>query len=149
MIGYARAGYLHLFPALFQEVIIPQAVRDELLRGGNRPGAHEARENPPWLRTAVAPTNQTLANCLSRSLGQGESEAIALAELLGLPLILEDGDARKMARNYVATIVGSGTIVRSAVQEGLVTDGKTILASLQCVGYRLGPQVIAAILASL
>ena len=147
IIGYARANYIHLFPQLFEVVAIPEGVRDELLRGGDRPGAREARECP-WLQTEKAQLSQTFNECY-RTLGEGESQAIALAEIKGWPLFLEDGPARKIAVRYVPLIIGSGLLLKMALSQGLIPSARTVLQALADAKYRLGPKIIQEILVQL
>ena len=147
IIGYARANYIHLFPQIFQVVAIPEEVREELLRGGDRPGAREARECP-WLQMERAPFNKTYTDC-HRTLGKGESEAIALAEAKGWPLFLEDGPARKIAVNYVPLIIGSKSLLQMALAQGLIPDASTVIQALMQAKYRIGPKIIQEILKQL
>lgn len=145
IIGYARANLLHLFEALFDEVLIPQEVRDEILAGGSRPGSHEV-QHLRWIRTVPTSNRKTLEACRS-SLGLGESAAIALAEELNLPLLLEDGRARKLVTHYgVPVVIGSKTIVEMALESQLIPSGTEVLKGLTNQGYRIAPALIGEIL---
>ena len=78
---------VHLLPDLFERVIVPQAVRDELLAAGAPDKVKNWITNPPvWFEvqqvSAVDPS-------LNR-LGGGEREAITLAQGISAHLILID-----------------------------------------------------------
>lgn len=76
IIALALLDRLDILEALYGEVWIPQAVRDEIIAGADRPGAAELARSP-CIRVAVLadPTPVRLLSDLDR----GEAEVIALA----------------------------------------------------------------------
>lgn len=54
---------------------------------------------------------------------RGELEALALAMERGLPVLLEDGDALKVAKAAGLKFVGIGGLVLAAVRRGAVGRG--------------------------
>ena len=78
LISLARIGELEILRCLYGEILIPQAVWDEIVvEGEGRPGADEVRGSG-WIRCEPV-SNLHLARILRRELGAGEAEAIALA----------------------------------------------------------------------
>ena len=82
-------GQVDLLVRLFGEVVIPEAVRSELLK------SHTAL--PAWLR--VQPVlNRTQADLYAQSVDLGEAEAIALAqELRADHLLIDERKGRRLA----------------------------------------------------
>jgi predicted nucleic acid-binding protein len=79
-------GQIDLLPQLFQSVIIPVAVRNELLNENADNSIRKWIQNPPaWLDIQPAP--QPLLT-LPDSLGAGEREAISLAVSLQADLVI-------------------------------------------------------------
>ncbi|MGE0487763.1 MAG: hypothetical protein AB7S38_00965 [Vulcanimicrobiota bacterium] len=145
IIGYARTGYLHLLQGIFGEVLIPEQVEREILAGGDRPGAREIREFD-WIRTVAINNQRTFESCRAH-LGSGESAAIALAEELQLPLLLEDGAGRRTARTFkVPVVIGTKTVAEEALHQQLIPRASDLLEALRFQRYRLSKAVVNEIL---
>ena len=83
------AGAADLLPHLFQEVVIPAAVRDELPRSHSR--------LPSWLRVETV-MNQVQLRQFSQIVDSGEAEAIELAkELHADRLLMDERKGRRLA----------------------------------------------------
>src|SRR5205823_2843711 len=82
-------GAESLLAQLFTEVVIPSAVRDELIR------SHSSL--PPWLKVEVV-RNPTKAARFARTVDIGEAEAIELAlELHADRLLIDERKGRRLA----------------------------------------------------
>ena len=78
LIALARAGRLDLMQAIHSEIIVPDAVFNEItVAGAGEPGAHEVA-TANWIKRRPA-LNRQLVNALGLDLDAGEAEAIALA----------------------------------------------------------------------
>ncbi|MBI5595776.1 MAG: hypothetical protein HY928_06770 [Elusimicrobia bacterium] len=62
----------------------------------------------------------------SRPLHRGELEALALAMDRGIPVLLEDGDARKVAKAAGLKFVGIGGLVLAAARRSVVGRGEAL-----------------------
>jgi predicted nucleic acid-binding protein len=81
-------GHIELLPELFENVIIPSVVRDELLHPSAPEGVREWLEaSPGWLEIMTAPANDDPA---LQALDEGERSAIALGVSLPAEIILID-----------------------------------------------------------
>ena len=87
VLNLARIGRLELLPALYYQVIIPEAVYEELTvsKGALPPAIDLASE--PWL-TIATPKDQARVQRLREDLDPGEAEAIVLAIERGADLLL-------------------------------------------------------------
>jgi predicted nucleic acid-binding protein len=78
LINLARIGHLDLLRAVYGELVIPQAVWEEIVvEGAGQPGAEQVRQ-ANWIRVHTV-TNRPLVNALRQNLDAGEAGAIALA----------------------------------------------------------------------
>src|SRR5690554_1473945 len=97
ILSFARADQFNLLRAVVQELIVPQAVWDEIVVQGRRRPASRSVETANWIRLQQL-SNPETAERLSERLHRGEREAIALAVELQAALLVDDSLAREMAR---------------------------------------------------
>ena len=128
----AAVGYLDLLRALYDTIVIPQAVYQEMTRGGiSIPGALEV-QTLNWIETRQV-ANQSLVSLLQiqSKLDLGESEAIALAVELQADWLLIDEELRRTAaKDYGLRLVGVLGILIEAKTQGLIPQVKPILDDL-------------------
>lgn len=141
LIALARTQHLSLLERLFERVLIPEAVRDELALTSERPGAQAlskalAREN--WL--VVRKVRAIIPG--SPGLGPGESEAIALAGREGALLLIDDRLGRRAARSAGLRIIGTGRVLLAAKRDGLIERVSPVLDELGDAGYRLSDALV-------
>jgi predicted nucleic acid-binding protein len=88
IIALALVGRLNLLQLLYDEVVVPPAVMDEVLAGG--PGAAGSAQvrQATWIRTVTLQDPQR-ADLLS-DLDRGEAEVISLAQEMGADLVIID-----------------------------------------------------------
>jgi predicted nucleic acid-binding protein len=118
-------GRLPLLRELFAEILLPDAVYEEVvLHGHGLPGANETKAavEDGWLRRAVV-QNRALVDALLGDLDIGEAEAIALARESGLRWILmDDRSARAKARLMGLTVTGTIGVLLLARRSGMDVD---------------------------
>lgn len=140
----AEIGLLDLLPALFGEIVIPEAVRRECEHEGAPQVLRDwiARE-PAWVRIVADPTDFLLE---TGSLGPGEAAAISLAwKHRGRSrLILDEKRGRRVAEALGLPRTGVLGILGDAAQLGLV-DFEEAVARLRAVGFHLAEAVIDAV----
>jgi predicted nucleic acid-binding protein len=97
---------------------------------------------PAWLVVhSVAPNpDSTLAN-----LGNGEREAIILAELLGATLIMDERDGRVEAGRRKLPLTGLVGALLDSSEHGLA-DLEQALARLQQTTFHLSPRLVSRLL---
>lgn len=135
---------IEVLPQLFERVIIPQKVRDELLAADAPKVVREWIFQPPnWLEV------QTITGQFDPALNQldmGEQEAITLAIQLKVDLILlDDLAARRVATGLQLEIVGLLGILGSAAEKGIV-DFPRAIARLQQTSFRASSKLIRSLL---
>jgi hypothetical protein len=138
LIHLEKIGQLALLESLFGKVAIPQAVADEVKR--------TLPELPSWI--PIRRLSRTIPSTIARrSLGAGESEAMALALELRIPrVILDDLTARTFGRALGLEVVGTGAVLYLAKMRGLVPAVRPLLDALLATGFRLSPKVYLTLL---
>lgn len=135
---------IDLLPALYDRVIIPEIIRDELAASKSPPIVQAWIAQPPiWLEIrAVTSSNSFSAD----EIDPGERDAIALAEELQADLILlDDQAARTIAAKRGLAIVGVLGILVKAGQQGKI-DFPTAIARLQQTTFRASASLIQTLL---
>jgi predicted nucleic acid-binding protein len=129
---------------LFGQVVIPQAVFDELQHENTRPGVKSwIADAPPWLQ--VRHTSATADPQLA-VLGAGEREAIVLAQELRADLLLMDDRAgRHEAERRNLKVIGSLAVLEEGAKRGLVNLPEA-LAKLQETSFRVSKEVLESLL---
>ena len=126
-----------LLPRLFQQIILPQAVLDELKAEDGLPIVRQwAQRLPDWVQvqSPTAPLELSLPN-----LHKGEMEAIALAEQLEAPLLLiDDRVGMRVALERGLTVTGTLGVLVEAAQAGLVSIDE-VVKNLQETNFRASP----------
>jgi hypothetical protein len=126
---------------LFSEVIIPERVRDELLRGHS--------ELPSWLRVATV-ANQAQAQHYAQTVDAGEAEAIELAkELHADQLLIDERKGRKLAVQEGVPVIGLLGVVLLARRRQIIPSARGLIDRLQEeAGMYLAEAIKEAALAS-
>lgn len=145
IIAFARIGRLDLLQQVVGELIIPEAVYDDLvIKGKGRAGAAEV-ERSTWIhRKAV--TNRAALAGLPPYLHLGEREAIVLAQELGAQLLIDERRGRNHAAEWGLQVLGSLRILAEAKRRGFLTQVKPIVESMFTVGYWIDEELIPPLL---
>jgi len=129
-----RIGREEILGAVCDEILIPVAVRDELL-------AFHA--SLPRFLTTVPIQNLTAAESLTSEIDRGEAEAIVLAqETLPDFVLLDDLAARGIAAQRRLRVIGLLGVLTLAKQQGFVSAVKPALIDLEVIaGFRIAPEL--------
>lgn len=120
--GLLTIGQSDLLTKLFGDVVIPPAVRAELLR------THPVL--PVWLRVQALRDNAKVA-LYARSVDRGEAEAIALAEELHADhLLIDERKGRRLAQQQGLPVLGLLGVVLLAKRKRLISSARELLDRL-------------------
>jgi predicted nucleic acid-binding protein len=144
LIVFGKIGQLDLLTRLPKEIVVPQAVANEILAGPENDAARLAIESRMFsLVEAEEPTPELAA----WDLGSGETSVLSYALANpGWTAILDDGAARKCAVTFGIDVKGSLAIVILAQKRGLIPQAKQVLHTMQEVGLRLDERTIRRVL---
>lgn len=131
LIALARIGQLDLLPKLYETLLLPDAVWNEVVSQGARlPGA-SATETAEWIMRRTV-QNPTLVRALRQDLDAGEAEAIALAiEIDPELLLMDEKRGRETARHLDLEYIGIIGVLIEAKHSGLVAAIRPHLDSLR------------------
>jgi len=136
---------LDLLRVLFEEVVAPTAVQDEVLRPGpDVPGvaAIHGAFSVGWLAVRPVADRAAVARLLTE-LDRGAAEAIVLMREAGAHvLLLDDRRARTHAQHEGLPISGTIGVLRLARDRGLVPAVVPLLDELRRRGFRIGADLV-------
>lgn len=132
LIVLEKLGELDILQRLYGKIVIPPAVVDEVFRSTHK---------PDWM--VVVKVKQPLASMiLEKSIGDGESEAIALSlELKAELLIIDDLAARKLATELNLKYTGVVGVLLLAKGRGLISEVRTYLDQMLKHDFRISRTV--------
>lgn len=148
----ADAGPLHylilidcadILAGLFDRVLIPSAVRDELTHPSAPLQVKHWMTNPkPWLSVENVALSQP-----GGPLHRGEAEALQLAlQSKAAGVLMDDLDGRAEARRLGIVVIGTVGLLERAAEKGLI-ELPASLARLQGTNFFASDELFAAALA--
>ncbi|KKD35005.1 MAG: DUF3368 domain-containing protein [Limnoraphis robusta] len=142
----AAIDQLELLHQLYDTVIIPQAVYEEMTEAGDVPGGIEV-QTLSWIQKQQV-QNREQAIALRTQLNRGESEAIVLAmEIKADLLILDEKPGRIIALQYGLKIIGVLGVLLEAKQKNLIRTVKPLIDELiDRANFRVNAQLYTNIL---
>ncbi len=137
-------GQIELLPRLYATVRIPEMVAAELMADGAPDVVRNwMAEAPDWLQIE---TVGEVADASLAALDAGERAAIALAEAIAADwLILDDREAREVARAKGLPIIGLLGILKQASLLGMV-DLASAFEALRLAGFWVSPRLLEILL---
>ena len=129
---------LQILPAIFSRIVVPPAVAAEV--------THRQPTLPAWIEMRE-PRRPLDHRVVIAHLGAGETEALCLGlELDGAVLILDDAQARALARELGLRMLGTAAVLVEAKRAGLLARVRPTLDVLLAKGFRLDRKVYDRIL---
>ncbi len=147
----ADAGPLHylilidcadVLSILFDQVAIPGAVRNELLREATPEKVKAWISTPrPWLKVEVLTNVRSI-----HGLHPGETEALQLALKTGAAgVLMDDLDGRKAGRSLGLTVIGTLGLIERAAEKNLI-ELHPVIAKLRQTNFFISPELLDAAL---
>ncbi len=132
IIALANIGQLDLLQQVFETVLTtPQVVAEVGIR------------LPVWLEVRI-PADHLVIERMEAELDLGEASAIALAiELHGSMLILDDLDARKVAKRLGIDVTGTVGVLIGAKRAGFIPAIRPLLDELDRAAFRMSEELRA------
>lgn len=149
LIALARIQRFSLLHTLYHQIIIPPAVKYEVVQlGAGRAGSAELQTalQKGWI--SLHPVEPTpILRQLSNRMGRGEAEAIALALQTDADfIILDDQQGRKVALAHHLNVIGTVGIIVQAKQQGHLTDLQHTLDELRANDFHISKSLYNRIL---
>ena len=140
-------GQLDLLRQLYNEILIPTTVFNEITNVGNTDVSARVVPELSWIKTQSA-ADRALVRTLSKELDPGEAEAIALAvELKADRLLIDERLGRSAALRLGLKITGVLGILVAAKRNNLIQEVKPLLDILiDRVGFWIDEQLYTEVL---
>jgi predicted nucleic acid-binding protein len=137
----AATGNLHILKILYQRVLVPFEVCQEMLHSGPRRFAAPEFQQANWLLKSQHPLNITAF--LKNSLDLGEASVVQLALQENIRTVCIDEMAgRRLARLNNLSVTGSIGLLLRAKREGHLLSLTNAIHSMQRQGIWLSQRVI-------
>ncbi|MEH1909532.1 DUF3368 domain-containing protein [Nostoc sp.] len=143
----AKVGQINLLQLLYETVLIPTAVYEELLDERAGEDVITAVKSAIWLKIQVV-QNQELVSELRNLINLGEAEAIALAiEVNAARLLIDERLGRQAATDRRLRITGIFGVLLTAKRQGLIAAIKPVMDDLVVkANFRVSSQLYAEVL---
>ncbi len=146
LITLSKAGQLDLLQADERRLVIPEAVRVEVLQGPTDDPARKALE---FGFNAVSDNGAPDPMVLEWGLGSGETAVLSLAKQSDGTAVVDDRAARIAAKVMGIRIVGTLGVVLRAQRAGRIQSAADVIRTLRDVGLHLEENLIRKVLAQI
>ncbi len=142
LIALAIVNKLDILRLLFESVVVPQAVHEEILQGGQLNKGLVLYQNSQWIR--VQRLSESPDILLNSVLDKGEASVIQLARECRADIVLiDERKGRKIARDiYNMNVIGTAGILIEAKQKGIIPNIRDSLTEMCNSGYRIHDNII-------
>lgn len=149
IISLATVGQLDLLQKLYGTVIIPQAVRNEIMGEEEGHPGIPAVKTAKWIETREV-ANQLTVMSLQLELDEGEAEAITLAvELKADLLLVDERKGRRLASRLGLKFIGLMGVLVEAKKRNLLPAVKPVMDDLiKKAGFWISGELYTRVLQS-
>lgn len=151
LIALSNISRLELLKEIFQRIIIPKAVYNEVVKEGkNRAGAVEVEKSiGKWIEIKEV-KNLNEVRALRAVLDYGESEVIVLGQEINADLlILDNKEPRMFAKHLEFKVVGTIGILMLAYKKGILDNPIKEIMKLKEKGFYISDKLLKEILREL
>jgi predicted nucleic acid-binding protein len=135
-----RSGQEDLLQGLFAQVLVPEAVYEEVLAGKKEDMAVKGLRHASWLQRTQIAVSLPVATW---DLGAGESAVLSLAmKERGCWAVVDDLAARRCARIFGVRTMGTGGLLVLAKRRGLIPSVTDRLQLLKDAGLWISDAVV-------
>lgn len=140
LIVLAKVGLERLLSAIPDELLVPSAVADEILRGPEDDPARRYLAVCNLMPVATPLVGQVLATW---DLGPGETSVLALASASpGTIAVIDDAGARRCAATLGIPTRGTLSVVVQAKRLGLICAAAPVVEQLQVAGLYMSDALV-------
>lgn len=140
LITLFRSGQADLLPRMFRQIVVPEAVWQEVVKDGWEDTVAQQLSTQTWpVRENVVSSPRVAA----WTLGAGETAVLSSA-LANPPLraVIDDMDARRCAQTLGIPFLGTGGLLVLAKRRGLLTSVAESIEKLRDSGLWLSDDIV-------
>ncbi len=145
LIGLSLINKLYLLKELWGEIIIPNAVYEEVvIKGEGKPGALLVKNavKEGWIKV-IEIKEKNLSKFLMSILDYGEAEAIILAQEIKADLIILDNrEPRLFAHQIGLKVIGTVGVILKAYDRQIIKDSLEEIHKLRNYGFYIGDSLL-------
>ena len=146
IIYLSSLGEINILEKLFEEVLIPEAVKRELISGGEGSFGFKEVKKEKWIKTKKI-ENELAKAYLLTDLDDGEAEVIVLADDEKADIIvMDDRLDRKVARLRGYNVIGTLRLLVMSKEKGIISEVRSRIEKLKTAGFWLSEDVIKTVL---
>jgi len=147
IISLAKINMLELLGKFYNEVLLPQAVYNEVCRNPAFADEADTIKSSTFIRVETVSNEQSIKILRAAGLDIGESEAIVLADSLPDSLLLMDErKGRQIAQSMGLRVIGTLGILIQAKKHGMIEEIKPLLDTLIDANIRISESLYHSIL---
>lgn len=140
LILLCNSGLSFVLPELFSEIVVPEAVWQEIVNGPHLDQATQMLPELDWLKKKHI---NPVPDVVRWDLGLGETEVLSFAiKYSRYTPVLDDMLAKKCARSLGIQTMGTGTILILAKERGLIESVEQSLHKLQNAGLWISEAIV-------
>lgn len=144
LIGLSSIGQLYILKSLWNNIIIPEAVYNEVvILGENKKGSVEVKAAcKEWIKV-ISVRNRQEIDALQTILDLGEAEVITLGQEIGADLLLiNNREPRRFAQSLKLNLLGTIGIIRLAWKKKIIKDPLNHINKLRLKGFWISDSLI-------
>lgn len=146
IIYLSSIGEIGILKKLFREVLIPEAVKREIISGGKGVLGFKEVNEETWIKTKRI-KNGAAKKYLLTDLDEGEAEVIVLAEEAKANIIImDDRLGRKLAKVRGYNVIGTLRLLVIAKDRCIIPEVKSRIERLKYAGFWVSKDVFNVIL---
>jgi predicted nucleic acid-binding protein len=142
LIALAKIDQLDLLRHFYKKISIPETVFAEATQDLSWHDASRIHVFVEQYVEVALDKDSGIVKELFMRLDAGESQALALADAMNCPVLLDERRGRTVAKQMNISIVGTVGLLVKAKQEGLIVELRKYLIEMTEHGYRLSPALI-------
>ena len=148
LICLAKVGKLYLLREIFGEVVIEEEVKQETIERGKEEGAPDALVIEDAVKEGWIKVEKVKEEKRFRGIHKGEGNTILLAKKYESLALIDEEDAREVARAMDLKVRGSLHVLKKAVEESLMSKDDAIRTLDQMIGdgFRISTRIYAKFL---
>lgn len=148
LIYLAKAGKLSLLKELFRKVVIEEEVKRELIDQGKEEGAFDALLIEDAIKEGWIKIEKIEDDKKFTGIHKGEGNTIMLANGYKCLVLIDEEDAREVARAMGLKVRGCLYVLKEGVERGLLSKDEAIktLDDMIDYGFRISTRIYAKFL---
>ncbi|MCF6176138.1 MAG: DUF3368 domain-containing protein [Victivallaceae bacterium] len=144
LIIFALTGNFYILEALFEQIIIPPTVYEELAISRGLRGSNELRKRLDAGFIVVEKVSKS--EPFTALLDAGEAEAISLAIKKDMLLLIDEKRGRSVAKMHKLKFFGSGRVLIAAKEQEIISSTTEVMDQFIDSGYRISESLYQKII---